>query len=98
MVFRCAVDRGPDNVPALINFGAMLAKQQKFAEAAEICRRAIALAPDDPNAHVNLAAALEGLGHLEEAEKSCRWRVGVAARRSCRAAHAGRDLGGAGKS
>lgn len=52
------------------NLGYCLNQVERYQEAEECCRSAIALNPDRHSAHKNRGVALAGLGRLEEAVRS----------------------------
>ena len=59
----------PDHAQALCNLGAVLARQERFEEAAARYREALRIQPDYPRALTNLGLALTELGSLEEAAR-----------------------------
>jgi tetratricopeptide (TPR) repeat protein len=61
-----------DIVDLKIKMGAVLIRQNKFAEAVAVLREAVRAEPDSPLANFNLGAALLQTGDLDEAEKSLR--------------------------
>ncbi|MFZ5584656.1 MAG: tetratricopeptide repeat protein [Thermodesulfobacteriota bacterium] len=64
---REALKQNPDLPDALTNLGSVLLRGERFAESAELSRRAIALSPEFAMAHNNLALALLALGQEDEA-------------------------------
>jgi tetratricopeptide (TPR) repeat protein len=81
-VYRQAIQNDPTDAAALADLAAVLAenprpnKNQRLAEAASLCRRAIAIAPDSISAHQVLAGVLDAEGDLagaiDEAETAIR--------------------------
>jgi protein O-GlcNAc transferase len=67
---------GPERAKSLDELATYLREERRYAEAADLCRRAVAADPDTADRHFNLALALEGLGHLEEAFTS--YQAGLA--------------------
>lgn len=67
-ILRPLLDGPGRNDPALHNhFGLVLSRGNRFAEAADAFRRAVALNPNLPEVHNNLGLALAGLGRTEDA-------------------------------
>jgi len=64
---REALKQNPHLPDALTNLGSVLLRAERFAESAEMSRRAIALSPEFAMAHNNLALALLALGQEGEA-------------------------------
>lgn len=65
----------PRDAEAWFLLGAVNGQLRLFEEAADCCRRAIAIRPDHADAHFNLGLALRYLGRLEEAKTSLRAAV-----------------------
>jgi Flp pilus assembly protein TadD len=65
--FARAVEITPDDPELIANYGAFLAETNRPGPAAEMLRRAQALAPGSPQVATNLALALRAAGHDAEA-------------------------------
>lgn len=65
--YRIVLSQSPGSAMAWTNFGALLRKQGKFAQAIAAHRRALEIKPDLTNARANLANALYDFGEAEEA-------------------------------
>lgn len=66
-LFRHTLAVTRNNVVAHVNLASTLLDQQRFAEAAEQCARALQIRPDATEALKNLGLALAGLGRWDEA-------------------------------
>ena len=66
-LYRLCLANNPKSVTAWTNYGALLRKEQKLAEAVAAHRKAIELDPAQVSARSNLANALCDLGEAEEA-------------------------------
>ncbi len=66
----------PDRAKALDDFATHLRAERRYADAADLSRRAVAAMPEVADHHFNLALALEGLGRLDEAFAS--YQAGLA--------------------
>ena len=66
-LYRRLLDRLPDNVNLLVNYGLLLRERQRHAEALAMLRRAVNLSPANHGAWLALGAACESAGRLQEA-------------------------------
>ena len=66
-LYRLCLAHNPKSVTAWTNYGALLRKEQKFAEAIAAHRKALELDPNQVSARSNLANALCDLGDADEA-------------------------------
>lgn len=71
-IARALVSRGPVNAGALVTLGSALALQQRYQEALEAYRRALALEPRDPGTRLLFALTLHNLGRNQAALAECR--------------------------
>ena len=71
--YRRAAEIEPRNVEHATGYAAALVQGRRFAEAATILRRIIAIVPDSYVAHANLATALDELKRYDEALAEYRW-------------------------
>lgn len=62
-----AVERHPENVPALAELATVLTRLGRLEEGLAADERLVGLAPDDPTVRYNLACSLALLGRLEPA-------------------------------
>ncbi|HXE80434.1 MAG TPA: tetratricopeptide repeat protein [Vicinamibacterales bacterium] len=84
-LYRRALERDPQLVPALINLGNIHYTRGHMIEAQALYERAINLSPDYFEAHFNLANVLHDLGRYDEALLSYRDALAVNGR--CAEAH-----------
>ena len=69
---RIAVENRPDQAQDLSILGAALMRTERFVEAKEVLRRALAIDPGHKNSHRQLAHMLRMQGHREEALEAYR--------------------------
>ena len=67
LVFKRVSQLQPEDVLARLSYANLLLKLDRFDQAIEACRAAIAIEPDNPNAHTNLGNALAGEGQIDDA-------------------------------
>jgi tetratricopeptide (TPR) repeat protein len=72
---RQAFELQPTNVNYAIGFGAALVQTRRYADAAIVLTKLVAVAPDNATAHANLATALFQLKRYPEAKAEYRWLV-----------------------
>lgn len=71
--YRAAAELDSKSVKYATGYAAALVQLRRFAEAAIVLRRVLAVAPDDYAAHANLAAALDELKQYNEAIGEFKW-------------------------
>jgi tetratricopeptide (TPR) repeat protein len=71
-LWRDAVEKGPTNGRALMNYGLVKMKNGEYGEAEQLFMRAVALLPTWPYIHVNLGVLRSAVGRHKEAESSFR--------------------------
>lgn len=76
---RDSLAEHPEAVGVAVALGALLARQQRWAEASQAYSRALAMAPDDPDLAHDLAVSLDHLGRTALAAHYYRQALGLAA-------------------
>ena len=71
-LYQTILSRDPEQVDALHLLGVLRQQQGQFAEAVELCGKAVALRPGEASFHSNLAEAYRALGQFEQAVVHCR--------------------------
>ena len=71
-VYQTILSRDPDQVDALHLLGVLRQQQGQFAEAIELCGKAVSLRPSEASFHSNLAEAYRALGQFDQAVVHCR--------------------------
>ena len=75
-LFRAAAEREPGNVRHATGYAAALVQARRFAEAAVVLRRILAVEPENFTAHTNLATALYELKQFPSAVAEFQWLLG----------------------
>jgi tetratricopeptide (TPR) repeat protein len=76
-LYQTILSRDPEQADALQWLGALRQQQGQFAEAVELCRKAVALRPGAAANHLNLAEAYRALGRAREALPHCRRSIAL---------------------